>query len=127
MARRGYDVLVIVGNTYSFDYENGTLSGTIKVDPPETVDLIIKEGLDKGGTLPGLFELTGDTLKLAIPSPLLVRDGKTTDRPTALQPGPQTRHMLYTFVRDKTATKEQAKAKLKEMKDKAAAQTKEPY
>jgi len=112
---------VIVGDAYVFGYNAGTFrslhAGTIKVDPlTKTVDLVIKAGLDKRGTLPGLFDLSENTLKLALPNSSLVRDGKTTNRPATLQPGPETRHLLYTFMRDTTVTREQAKGKLKEMR-----------
>jgi uncharacterized protein (TIGR03067 family) len=101
--------LVVVGDAYVLNSQAGTLT----VDPvKKTVDLKIIDGLYKGQTLPGLFELSGDTLQLAIPTP--IRDG---ERPKELKTGTDTTHTLYVFERDKTATKEQAEAKLKDLRE----------
>jgi uncharacterized protein (TIGR03067 family) len=106
--------LVIVGSAYALRAHAGTL--TIDLEK-NTADLTITEGRYKGQTLPALFELKGDTLKLAFPSP----GGRgNAERPRELKTGPGTLHLLYTFERDKTAAKEQAEAKLKELKESLA-------
>src|SRR3712207_5799138 len=73
--------LVVGGDAYVLY----THAGTIKFDPAKkTVDLTITDGRYKGTTVPGLYELSGDTLKLAIHAPGARAAG--TDRPKALKP-----------------------------------------
>jgi uncharacterized protein (TIGR03067 family) len=111
--------LVVVGDAYVFT----THAGTIKIDlEKKTADLTITEGRYKGATLPGLLEISGDTLKLAIQSPSATTRGArgaptTRERPKELKTEDGTTHILYTFERDAKATKEQAATKLKELKD----------
>ena len=112
--------IVIAGDAFAWT----TVAGTLKIDSKKkTVDLVVTEGRYKGEVIPGLYELSGNTLKLAVPSPL-VRLGnvRTAERPAELKTGPETRHSLYTFERDVTATKAEAAAKLKERKENVAAQ-----
>jgi uncharacterized protein (TIGR03067 family) len=114
--------LVIVGNSYVL----ANHAGTLKADPDKKeADLSISEGRYKGQTLPALFEVSGDTLKLAVPTlSARTRGGKPADleRPKELKSETGTRYMLYTFERDTKATKEQAAAKLKEQKERLALQ-----
>ena len=110
--------IVIAGDAFAWT----TVAGTLKIDSKKkTVDLVVTEGRYKGEVIPGLYELSGNTLKLAVPSPL-VRLGnvRTAERPAELKTGPETRHSLYTFERDVTATKAEAAAKLKERKENVA-------
>jgi uncharacterized protein (TIGR03067 family) len=103
--------LVIVGD----DYVLLTHAGTVTFDrDKKTLDMKITDGRYKGRdlTLKGLYELTDDTLKIAIPSPA----ARGSDRPLELKTGENTTHTLYTFERDKKAKKEDAEAKLKELK-----------
>jgi uncharacterized protein (TIGR03067 family) len=105
--------LVVVGDAYVLRLHAGTLTVDIK---KKTVDMTVTEGPYKGTTVPGIFELKDGTLKLAFSTP-----GRNPVRPTELKTGPGTTHMLYTFEHDKTATKEQAAAKLKELTESLAA------
>jgi uncharacterized protein (TIGR03067 family) len=100
--------LVVVGDAYVLNAHAGTI--TIDLDK-KTVDMAITEGPYKGQTLPGIFELSGDTLQLAFPSPL-----SGGGRPAELKTGAGTTHMLYTLERDTRATKADAEAKLKDLK-----------
>jgi uncharacterized protein (TIGR03067 family) len=97
---------VLVGDRYAFHTHGGTLT----LDPAKhTVDFTITEGRYKGSTLLGRYDLTGDTLRLAVAS----SPAQGGERPAELKTGPETFHFLYTFERDK-ATKEAAAARLKE-------------
>ncbi len=100
--------LVIVGDGYAFS----TQAGTIKIDPAaKTLDLAITDGRYKDQTVLALYELTDDTLKIAMESV-----NRRSGRPAALKTSDTTTHTLYTFTREK-ATKEQAEAKLKVQKE----------
>jgi uncharacterized protein (TIGR03067 family) len=110
--------LVVVGNEYVF----GAHAGTVKFDlEKKTADLTITEGRYKGIVLPGLIELSGDTLKLAIPTPRVpgrgARAAAAPERPKDLKTDEGTSHTLYAFERDAKATKEQVAAKMKELKE----------
>ena len=98
--------LVIVGETYAFSSQVGKL----KLDPAkQTCDLIIEEGFYKGKTVPGLYELEGDVLRIAM--------GLASDpmgRPTGFEENRDKNHRVYVFYRDAMATKEQAAALLRE-------------
>lgn len=116
--------LVIVGNEYVF---LSNQIGTLKVDPEKKeIDLTGTEGRYKGQTLPGLFEITDDTLKLAIPGVTRAAARGTPpaapERPKELKSDAGARVILYTMERDKKATKEQAAAQLKEQKERITAQ-----
>ena len=101
--------LVVGGEAYVFL----THAGTVKLDPEKkTIDLVINEGRYKGTTAPGIYELSGDTLKIALAIPSAAGPGA---RPTELKSSAEARHTLYTFEKDGKATKEQAAAKLKEL------------
>jgi uncharacterized protein (TIGR03067 family) len=114
--------LVIVGNEYTF---LSNQVGTIKADPEKKeVDLSVTEGRTRGQVFPALFEVSGDTLKLAVPSSTRGAPGaaRTIERPKELKSEVGSRVTLYTFERDTKATKEQAAAKLKEQKERIVAQ-----
>lgn len=103
--------LVVGGESYVLS----THAGTIKFDPAKkTCDMTVTEGRYKGTTVPGIYELSGDTLKIALHPPSPVRAGG--DRPKALPPEGEALHTLYTFEKDPKATKDEAAAKLKELK-----------
>jgi uncharacterized protein (TIGR03067 family) len=99
--------LVVVGEECAFS----AFVGTLKLDPAKhALDLVVTDGFLKGRTLPCLYELSGDTLRLALANP---RTPLT--RPTELKCGPGT-DLVYTCERDAKATKDQAEARLKELK-----------
>ncbi len=59
--------------------------GTFKLDPakkPKAIDVTFSEGMQKGQTMSGIYELDGDTLKICFSPP-------GADRPTEFKPGPQ--------------------------------------
>jgi uncharacterized protein (TIGR03067 family) len=113
--------LVIVGD--AFGWYGVTGAGTITVDPEKKeADLKAAEGAYKGQVIPALFEVSGDTLRLAVPR--LTRTGSdgapvAVERPKALN-GRGGTNTVYTFERDTKATKEDAAAKLKEQKERIA-------
>src|SRR5687768_17402271 len=87
------NTLVVSGEAFVLS----VYAGTLTVDPvAKTVDLVVTEGLHKGRTVPGLYELSGDTLKLAIPLP---GTRAAPDRPTELKTAPGSGHVLYSFER----------------------------
>jgi uncharacterized protein (TIGR03067 family) len=62
--------LTIKGDEYTLEEKGGeTRKGTFKLDPsksPKQIDLMPAEGPNKGKTLPGIYELDGDTLRYCI-------------------------------------------------------------
>jgi len=77
--------------------------GTFKLDPsqkPKTIDIKIlediNENLNKGKTVPGIYELDGATLRWCAPEP-----GSKADRPKAFSTKPGTKHMLSVLKREK--------------------------
>src|SRR5947209_13487237 len=108
LANRDRYTLVVVGDGFAF-YTQG---GTLKVDPAkQAVDLINTEGRYQGITVPGLYELKDDTLRIIMASPLAAGE-----RPTELKTGGVANQTLYTFARDVKTTKEQAAEQLKQLK-----------
>ena len=64
------------------------LAGTQKLDPsksPKTIDVTVAEGLNKGAVMLGIYEISGDTLKVCF-------DPEGKKRPTEFKsaPGSQT-------------------------------------
>lgn len=103
--------LVISGDTCVF-YLYG---GVIKIDPskqPRTIDLSIKEGRYAGRDMLGVYELSGNTLNLALPASAL----RGVPRPAGLKADETAPHAVYTFERDVKATKEGIAAELKQRK-----------
>jgi uncharacterized protein (TIGR03067 family) len=108
--------LVIAGDGYAFN----TYAGTLKLDPAKhTADLAVTDGRYKGVTVLGLYELKGDTLRLAMASPA---SRAAAERPAELKTGADTAYTAFTFERDAKVTKEEVAAKLKERKDALASQ-----
>ena len=91
--------LVLCGERYAFS-EHG---GTIKLDVfNQAVDLVAAQGRFKNYTFLGIYEHTGETLKIALPNPLLV-----TARPREFKTQPSTTHSTYTFRRDNVMSKDE--------------------
>jgi uncharacterized protein (TIGR03067 family) len=69
------------GDKYTMSKAGGkAVSGTMKVNAAhKTVDLMPNEGQYKGKTLAGVYELTGDTLKIAFAEPGKERPAKVMD------------------------------------------------
>jgi len=91
--------LVLDGDRYTIDFGKNTDKGTFTLDPtktPKRIDVRSAEGPFKGKTLPGIYELKGDTLRLCLEA-----DGKADKRPTAFEAPGTTRNMLLTYRREK--------------------------
>jgi len=76
--------------------------GTLKLDPardPKHYDPSITTGRLKGLTVPGIYELNGDTLRLCFPL-------RSKERPAALASKPGSGLMLQVFQREKQDVKE---------------------
>ena len=69
------------GDKYMMSKSGGkSVSGTMKVSAAhKTIDLMPDEGQYKGKTLAGVYELTGDTLKIAFAEPGKERPAKVAD------------------------------------------------
>jgi uncharacterized protein (TIGR03067 family) len=71
--------------------------GTIKIDPaakPKAVDITYTRGLLKGWTVPAIYELDGDNLKVCFA-------WQTKDRPTEFAGDPDGKAILVIYKRDK--------------------------
>ena len=89
--------LIITGDKFASTEGEETLHGTFKVDvakKPMTVDVTFNDGPDKGKTLQGIYELTGDTYKVCMGLP-----GKK--RPTEFVTKPDSGHVLEVLKRQK--------------------------
>ncbi len=84
------------GSTVTFEGDKYTVrkgeeaiqTCTLKLDPsksPKTLDVTVAEGLNKGAVMPGIYEISGDTLKVCF-------DPEGKNRPTEFKgaPGSQT-------------------------------------
>ena len=92
--------LILDGDRYTLDFDKNTDKGTFTLDPaktPKRIDVRSAEGPFKGKTLPGIYELKGDTLRLCLDG-----DGKADKRPAAFEAPGTTRNMLLTYRREKT-------------------------
>src|SRR3954468_20504607 len=61
--------LVLDGDRYTIDFGKNSDKGTFTLDPakaPKRIDVRSAEGPFKGKTLPGIYELKGDTLVLCL-------------------------------------------------------------
>src|SRR4029077_12965128 len=61
--------LTIAGDQVTFTKGKDARKSTYKLDPaqkPKTVDIVMIDGPDKGKTLLGIYELTGDDFKLCL-------------------------------------------------------------
>jgi len=87
--------LVVKGAGYTLETGHQTIAGTHKLDPkqtPKTIDAVRSEGPDKGKTIRGIYELTGDSYKVCFGEP----DGK---RPTEFKTAPGLGQRMLTFKR----------------------------
>jgi len=89
-------VLTLKGNTFTFTMGDENYQGTFKIDPskkPKHINMTVKKGdkfVDK--TSLGIYELTGDTLKVCYsvaPNP----------RPTDFTSGPKSGRALVVYKR----------------------------
>lgn len=58
--------LVCKGDEFAFTDSNGTQKGVFKIDPtkkPKTLDVVFKEGDNKGMTMLGLYEIDNETFR----------------------------------------------------------------
>jgi uncharacterized protein (TIGR03067 family) len=89
--------LTVKGENYTFSSGDTNNKGVYKVDPtktPMTLDIICKEGTDKGKTLPAIFEVTGDTMKVCL-------NIKGKDRPKEFASKPDSGNVLESWKREK--------------------------
>jgi uncharacterized protein (TIGR03067 family) len=78
-------------------YTLGVDKGTIKLDPsakPKTLDVVGTDGPNKGKTIPAIYELDGDTLKVCYDL-----GGKA--RPTEFKTAAGTKQFLVVYKREK--------------------------
>jgi uncharacterized protein (TIGR03067 family) len=90
--------LTVGGEKYSVGFGAVNDNGTLKLDAakqPPHIDLTTRpDGPFKGRTLPGIYELKGDTIVLCLNS-------EKPDRPTKFEAPEKSKLMLLTFKRDK--------------------------
>jgi uncharacterized protein (TIGR03067 family) len=87
--------LVIAGDQVSFTKGKDLRKSTYKLDPtqkPKAVDIVMIDGPDKGNTLQGIYEISGDELKICLAI-------LNKPRPKELAAKPET--ILETWKRDK--------------------------
>ncbi len=92
--------LILAGDRYTVDFAKNTDKGTFAIDPtktPKRIDIRSADGPFKGKTLPGIYELKGNTLVLCLEG-----DGKADKRPTKFDAPGTTRNMLLTYRREKS-------------------------
>ncbi|HEX4607400.1 MAG TPA: TIGR03067 domain-containing protein [Urbifossiella sp.] len=90
--------LILDGDRYTADFGKDTDKGTFTLDPakmPRWIDVRSASGPFKGKTLPGIYELKGDTLVLCLEG-----DGTAEKRPAAFEAPDTTRNMLLTYRRE---------------------------
>ncbi len=89
--------LVLKGDEYTVTIGKRTDKGTVKRDPtkkPKTIDVIGTEGPNKGKTIPAIYELTKDTLKVCY-------DLSGKERPKTFETKADTQLFLVTYKREK--------------------------
>jgi uncharacterized protein (TIGR03067 family) len=67
---------IITADKITMRTQDRTQTGTYKLDPTKTpgeIDLIPLEGPEKGLTMPGIYAIEGDTLKICFTGPQQVR------------------------------------------------------
>jgi uncharacterized protein (TIGR03067 family) len=90
--------LTIKGDKYSFEFNDLTEEGTIKLDPgkkPATIDLAITDGEDKGKSQVGIYKIDGNTITVCLAAP------GSKDRPTEFKSTEENGHILATLKRAK--------------------------
>lgn len=90
-------VLTIEEGKYKLAFMGMTDAGTLKVDPakkPKQMTITGTDGPSKGKTLPAIYEVNGDTLKICY-----ALDGK--DPPAGFKSTAETKTLLVTYKRDK--------------------------
>lgn len=89
--------LIVTGDRYTMDRgHDRTSRGTTRIDPtktPKTMDVSIIDGVNKGQTWLGLYELAGDTYRACFST-----DGKS--RPTAFTSEPGSGNVLWLFKKE---------------------------
>ncbi len=89
--------LIITGDRYTMDRGNDRTSrGTTRIDPtsnPKTMDISIIDGVNKGQTWLGIYEVTGDTYRACFAT-----EGKP--RPSAFVSEPGSGNVLWVFKKD---------------------------
>jgi uncharacterized protein (TIGR03067 family) len=91
--------LILAENKVTVDFAENTTKGTFSLDAkksPTQIDIKCETGPFKNKTLPGIYELKGDTLTLCLEA-----DGKADMRPEKFQAPEMTRYMLLTYKRKK--------------------------
>lgn len=97
------------------EYCHGTHAGVLLPDPTkQTFQLSVKIGINKGQKYLGIYELRGDTLRLAYDFGPLPMEFKNVRGP------------IFTFERDTKGTKEEASFLMTEKKDAIAKQPAQP-
>lgn len=89
--------LMLKGDKYTFTAGEKVNKGVYKVDvskKPMALDIVCMEGPDKGKTLPAIFEVEGDSLKIC-----LTIKGK--DRPVAFVSKPDSGTVLESWKKAK--------------------------
>lgn len=90
-------VLTIEEGKYKVTFGGTTDAGTLKIDPakkPKQMTVTGTDGPSKDKTLPAIYEIDGDTLKICY-----TLDGK--DPPTEFKSTAENKTLLVTYKRDK--------------------------
>jgi uncharacterized protein (TIGR03067 family) len=88
--------LVIRGDRWQTKTPEGITNGFFKVDPtqrPRTIDVVFSDGPEKGESLRGIYELTGDTYKVCL-------NMADEPRPKELVSKPGSQQVLELFKRE---------------------------
>jgi len=89
--------LVVADGTYSVTVGDKPDKGVLKLDPsqkPMTLDISGTEGPNKGKSIPAIYELSDDTLRICY-------DLSGTTRPTEFKTAKGTQQFLVTYKRKK--------------------------
>ena len=91
--------LAIKGDIYTIKSQDKVLGlMVLKIDPgksPKTIDLTVSDGPDKGKTVPGIYHLEEDSLKICV-------SNTGYKRPTEFSSNSVIGHILITFKRVKS-------------------------